>query len=143
MQSNPRTSVNLLVILVRILVNLPVKLTRTNPIGLTLVGLPLPPSSQPSHQGIHRGPGNPMSVPGSHHILGLAQKAPWPPAGGNALWERQRRGIFPYSPRYALPGWPPKYSGTIRGSRYGFLPIFRTFLGDYSRYSSHSRVLFT
>ena len=100
--------------------NLPAKLTRTNPTGGC--------HGSPWAQRIE--PGTVVPCPKAHGP-GLFPREPWGlaqgpeahgPLLGNTVWERLRRGIFPYY-SLGMSQMAPKYSGTVRGSRRAMLVI--------------------
>ena len=60
-----------------------------------------------------------------HHAFGLAQ-GPWPPCWEGGIHSREARV---YSPPVPPRVGPPRCSGTVRGSRGAFSPIYSDFLG--------------
>ena len=144
MLTNPRISANLLA-----------KPTRNEPLGLggPWGGYPLgrspPRGCIPLPKGGAHGalgpwprtPRIPSEPLGAMGAMGWPQ-GPWAPLGGGDTLSRGSLGVSvsPYhSLRMSSPDAPPKYSGTIRGSRRAFYRFF----GLSWETSSHSRVLFT
>ena len=88
----------------------------------------LTPSQQPSSKAAFRTT-LPSGCHGSHGPL--APKAQGPPSvWGNTLARRLAGSYYSYYSLVHPPRWPPKCSGTVRGSRRAFHRFIQTFLGD-------------